>query len=270
MLDEVEPSLLVAMHAFAVGVTFDDDRLGVVAQNVHGNAAEVVQSAFQACHERYAALVVSELDVRVARESQFGRKRSQRQRSSPEDHEVDLQLPTGLGLKSHDRLFRRRRPNLAQILLELRDAALVSLERESRATAPSPAAGPCRPPRGALASSSCVRRVWSGAAGAGRTGRRSCPLGSHGPCCARRRSLGRSPGCPCPADAGPDLHLKLLLHHANMSSPRVQVGQFSTGGVGQFYSGANRQAQGDKSPWHNRATSYLCKRKTLVDSGVSW
>jgi hypothetical protein len=36
-----------------------------------------------------------------------------------------------------------------------------------------------------------------------------------------------------------DFHLNLLNQHREHTFALVQVGQFSTGGVGQFYSGAN-------------------------------
>jgi len=37
-----------------------------------------------------------------------------------------------------------------------------------------------------------------------------------------------------------DFHLNLLIQHREHMFAMVQVGQFSTGGVGQFYSGANK------------------------------
>ncbi len=36
-----------------------------------------------------------------------------------------------------------------------------------------------------------------------------------------------------------NFHLKLLIQHREHAFAALQVGQFSTGGVGQFYSGAN-------------------------------
>src|ERR1700728_953942 len=127
MLDEIQPRLLVAMEAVAVRVPLDNDRLGIVAEHVYGGAAEILESTFQTCHQCYAAFIARELDVAVARESQLGGECPQRQLSPSEDHEVDLQLPTGLGLEAHHRLIRRRWANLAQVLFELRDAALVAL-----------------------------------------------------------------------------------------------------------------------------------------------
>lgn len=115
------------MKAVAVRVALDNDRLGVVAEHVYGGAAEILQGTFQTRHQRNAAFVAREIDVGVARESQFGGKRTQRDVAPPEDHEVDLQLTTGFGLEAHHRLIRRRRPNLAQVFFELRDAALVAL-----------------------------------------------------------------------------------------------------------------------------------------------
>jgi hypothetical protein len=39
-----------------------------------------------------------------------------------------------------------------------------------------------------------------------------------------------------------DLHLKFLCYHCEHVFASVQVGQFSIGGVGQFYSGANSRS----------------------------
>jgi hypothetical protein len=54
-----------------------------------------------------------------------------------------------------------------------------------------------------------------------------------------------------------DFHLNLLNQHREHTFALVQVGQFSTGGVGQFYSGANN---GHRLPAETRAILWTCRR----------
>ena len=63
MLGEVEQRGVVAVQAFAVRIALDDDRLGIVGQNVRRNTAEELQRALQASDERLTAFIVGELDV---------------------------------------------------------------------------------------------------------------------------------------------------------------------------------------------------------------
>jgi hypothetical protein len=150
-----------------------------------------------------------------------------------------LQLPPWLGFESDYWFIWGRRSNRAQVLFKLRDAAFVSvrtyLSQEHRRRQLDLAGG-----LNARQQVAFVRVEF------GRTSSARTILAIAFASKDRPNRIARNAGLAgnrADALALPVqdvyLHLKLLIQHANRGSLEGQVGQFSTGGVGQFYSGAN-------------------------------
>lgn len=76
VLGEVVEFIVEPVPAIAVSIALDDNRLGIVAQDVLRCTAEPMQCTFKARDERLGALVIGELDVRVPRVAQFGCERA--------------------------------------------------------------------------------------------------------------------------------------------------------------------------------------------------
>lgn len=114
-----------AMQPLAVGVTLDNHRLGVVQQDLLGNAAEVLERLPKATHEGLRILVVGEAHVARPAEAERRHERQQRIAAAPDHREVCLHLLAGRRLEAHDRIvghaLERR-----DVRLELADASGVA------------------------------------------------------------------------------------------------------------------------------------------------
>ena len=67
VLGEVEQLAVVLVLALVLGIAFDHDRFGIVAEHMQRHASKPVKGAFQTRNQGFGALIVGELDEGIAR-----------------------------------------------------------------------------------------------------------------------------------------------------------------------------------------------------------